>query len=60
MSLTVQQAAAKRGVSVQRLRKFITQGRLAAVKHGRDWVIESGDLERLQVRSVGRPRKEKA
>lgn len=43
--LTATCAAEALGCTVQHLRFLIRQGRIEAVKHGRDWVIESDSLK---------------
>ena len=58
--LTVKQAATKIGVSVPRVHQLIQEGRLPAEKLGRDWIIETSDLEKLKLRPTGRPKKEPA
>jgi len=54
--LTTMQAAQFLGVSAIRIRQFIAMGRLAAHKHGRDYVILRSDLEACIRFPVGRPR----
>ncbi len=55
--LTVKQVATKLGVSVPRVHQLIQEGRLPAEKLGRDWIIETSDLEKLKLRPTGRPKK---
>ena len=55
--LTVKQAASELGVSVPRVHQLIQEERLPAEKLGRDWIIESGDLEKVKDRPTGRPAK---
>ena len=55
--LTVKQAASELGVSVPRVHQLIQEERLPAEKLGRDWIIESGDLEKVKDRPTGRPPK---
>jgi excisionase family DNA binding protein len=61
MGIINTQAAAKRlGISAITLRLYIRQGRIKAVRLGRDYVIEEADLAPLLVRPrAGRPRKGK-
>jgi excisionase family DNA binding protein len=56
--LTVKQAAGELGVSVPRVHQLIQEERLPAEKLGRDWIIESSDLEKVKDRPTGRPKKE--
>ena len=58
--LTVKQAASELGVSVPRVHQLIQEERLPAEKLGRDWIIESGDLEKVKDRPTGRPAKKDA
>jgi excisionase family DNA binding protein len=55
--MTVKQAAHELGVSVPRVHQLIQEQRLPAEKLGRDWIIESGDLEKVKNRPTGRPAK---
>jgi excisionase family DNA binding protein len=55
--MTVKQAADELGVSVPRVHQLIQEERLPAEKLGRDWIIESGDLEKVKDRPTGRPPK---
>jgi excisionase family DNA binding protein len=57
--LTVKQAASELGISVPRVHQLIQEERLPAEKLGRDWIIESSDLEKVKDRPTGRPAKEK-
>lgn len=57
MRLTTARAAVELNVTPQRIRQFIQEGRLPAEKEGRDWFVESDDLEPLRDRKPGRPRK---
>lgn len=56
LTLTVAQAAAILGRSASRVKVFVAQGRLPAVKHGQAWVIRRADLDRLVIHKPGRPR----
>lgn len=47
--LTVYEAAERLGLSHQRVRQLIDQGRLPARKVGRDWVILESDLESAEL-----------
>ncbi len=58
--LTVKQAASELGVSVPRVHQLIQEERLPAEKLGRDWIIESSDLEKVKDRPTGRPAKKEA
>jgi excisionase family DNA binding protein len=53
--LTTQQAAEKLGVSASRVRQFIIDGRLPAIKLGRDNLIRETDLKLVEDRKAGRP-----
>ncbi len=57
--LTTTQAAKRLGgISRERVRQFIEEGRLPAVRFGqRVWMIQARDLARVQDRKPGRPRK---
>jgi excisionase family DNA binding protein len=54
--LTVKQAAATLGVSPRRVLQYISEGRLEARKHGRDWDISPLAVSRFARRGPGRPR----
>jgi len=56
--LTTHQAAEKLGVTAGRIRQLIVEGRLPAVKMGRDNFIKASDLRLVENRKVGRPTKE--
>ena len=49
------EAAKELGITVQRLRVLIREGRLPAQKLGRDWIIRKSDLELVRIRKPGRP-----
>ena len=53
--LTTQQVADRLGVSASRVRQFILEGRLPAIKLGRDNLVREEDLRLLQDRKAGRP-----
>ncbi len=55
--MTVKQVADELGVSVPRVHQLIQEQRLPAEKLGRDWIIESSDLEKVRDRPTGRPPK---
>jgi len=57
--MTVKQAAGELGISIPRVHQLIQEERLPAEKLGRDWIIESSDLEKVKDRPTGRPAKEK-
>jgi len=57
--LTVKQAAGELGISIPRVHQLIQEERLPAEKLGRDWIIESNDLEKVKDRPTGRPSKVK-
>ena len=55
--LTTQQASKILGVNPSRVRQFILEGRLPAIKIGRDWIISRDDLAKVANRRIGRPKK---
>jgi len=55
--LSAGQAAERLGVSVRRVEQFIEQGRLPAVKVGKNYIIQSSDLSLVENRKHGRPKK---
>ncbi len=54
--LTTRQAGQHLGVSALRVRQFITEGRLRAIKPGHEYLIDQDDLDVFQRRPTGRPR----
>lgn len=57
--LSVPEAAAKSGLSEQRLRALVSSGRLPAVRVGRQWVVDEAALARHEPR-MGRPLSERS
>jgi excisionase family DNA binding protein len=57
--ITNKEAAARLGISKQRVWQLIQSGKLPAQKVGRDWIIDVNDLRRPEIRNrkPGRPRK---
>jgi excisionase family DNA binding protein len=56
--LTTTEAAARLGISASRVRQLILEGRLPAVKNGRDLWINEKDLKLVAKRKrTGRPKK---
>jgi len=55
--LTTSQAARILKITVSRVRQLILSGKLPASKHGRDLVIKEQDLEKVEYRKKGRPKK---
>ncbi len=55
--LTTAEAAARLKISPRRVQALISAGRLAATKHGRDWLIEEHALEAVAERKPGRPKR---
>lgn len=53
--LTTQQAGERLGVNASRVRQFILEGRLPAIKLGRDHLIREEDLGLVEDRRAGRP-----
>lgn len=54
--LTTAQAAAALDIGRPRVLQLIGAGRLPAVKHGRDWMIEPVALEAVRSRPTGYPK----
>jgi excisionase family DNA binding protein len=52
------EASERLAISQQRIQALIKNGKLPAVKVGRDWLIKEGDLELVRNRKNGRPKKE--
>lgn len=50
-------AAQTLGINASRVRQLILAGRIRATKHGRDWLIDSSEIERYSRtrRGPGRP-----
>lgn len=55
--LTTAQAAEAMGVSTQRIRQLIAEGRLSATKVGRDWLVKMP--RRDPRKATGRPQAKK-
>lgn len=55
--LSIPEAAAALGISRQRVHVLIHGGRLPATRVGHAWVIAERDLDGMQERKPGRPRK---
>ncbi len=57
--LTIPQAAARLGLTYQRVDQFLREGRLPYIRLGRDRLVTATDLEAFQRRQrrPGRPRK---
>lgn len=55
--ITVAKAAALLGVTPRRVQALISLGRLKALRLGRDYLIDPHDLQILERRPPGRPRK---
>jgi excisionase family DNA binding protein len=53
--MTVDEAAALLGLRPETVRHQIRLGALAGVKHGRDWYITAGAVERYRQAHLGRP-----
>jgi excisionase family DNA binding protein len=53
--LSTREAAARLGISADRVRQLIRAGRLPAQRLGRDWYIQPADLALVAVRTPGRP-----
>jgi excisionase family DNA binding protein len=57
--ISTKQAAERLGISMLRIQQLIRAGRLRAQKIGRDYVIDSADLDQVAERRPGRPPKAK-
>jgi excisionase family DNA binding protein len=55
--LGTKEASERLAVSQQRIQALIKNGQLPAEKVGRDWLIKESDLELVQNRQAGRPKK---
>lgn len=57
--LTTAEAAARLGLKPVTLRKYIKDGAIKAMKHGRDWLISTDEIDRYQQerRPAHRPKK---
>lgn len=55
--ITVSKTAALLGVTPRRVQALIASGKLKAQRIGRDYLIDPGDLELLERRPSGRPKK---
>lgn len=53
--LDTKEAAARLGVSEQRVRQFCEEGRLEARKFAGRWVITEAELRAFKLRPTGRP-----
>lgn len=53
--LTTEGAAERLGISQRRVRALIAQGRIAAERIGRDWLIDGQRLHLAEHRPPGRP-----
>ena len=58
--ISTKDAAEKLGVSVLRVQQLIWAERLPAQKIGRDYVINEEDLQLVEERKPGRPRKQES
>jgi excisionase family DNA binding protein len=56
--ITTKEAAQRLGISLTRVQQLIQSGRLPARKFGPVLQIREADLAKVEVRTVGRPRKE--
>lgn len=57
--ITTAEAAALLGVTPNRVKQYIEDGRLPAKKFARAWMIERRDVAKVGERKAGRPRLEK-
>ena len=58
--LTTKEAAEMLGVTDSRIRQLILEGKLNAKKFGHLNMVNKSDIENLDLRKVGRPKKEKS
>jgi len=56
-TITTNEAARELGVHPSRVRVLIREGRLPAILHGRDYIIERSALDAVRNRKPGRPKK---
>ncbi len=54
--MTLSEAAARLGINAATLRQQIANGRLSAVRHGRDWWVEEAEVTRYQTQSRRKPK----
>ena len=54
--LTTREAARELGIHRSRVLHLISEGRLPAMKQGRDWLIQFSDLETVRDRKSGYPK----
>ncbi|MBC7933167.1 MAG: helix-turn-helix domain-containing protein [Rubrivivax sp.] len=54
-ALTTEQAATRLGISPNRIRVLIREGRLPAKEFGKVYMIEEADLKHVENRKPGRP-----
>lgn len=47
--ITTQQAAKELGYTLQHVRLLIRQGKIRAIKLGRDWVMQPDELKRFRI-----------
>jgi excisionase family DNA binding protein len=55
--ITTAEAASRLGISRRRVLALIHDGRLSAVRFGRDWLIRPAGLAAVAERRPGRPKK---
>ena len=55
--LSTGEAGERLGISAKRVFQLIQTGRLPAIKVGRNYAIDAGDLKLVKNRKPGRPRK---
>jgi len=53
--ITTNEAAARLGITPGLVCRYCRSGRIAAIKPGRDWLIDSDRLREYQPNPVGRP-----
>lgn len=54
--ITVKEAATMLGISVKRVYRYVEEGRLAAFKPGRDYMIPKEAVRQFKLKNAGRPR----
>ncbi len=53
--ITTAEAGRRLGVTAQRIRQYIAEGRILATKVGRDYLVEAASVEAFRPRPTGNP-----
>jgi excisionase family DNA binding protein len=56
--LSIPEAAARKGITRISMWQWVQEGYIPATRLGRFWYIDPADLDRVEIRRVGRHRKE--